>query len=95
MRLGWETESEYILCSDRYEDLIENKVAVFLRLCLTEVIKDDERSDTVQTSHFSSGLCIVSNVRYATSFSPSTLCYIGALQPGMRHPKMLKQLGGC
>lgn len=31
---------------------MENKVAVFLLLCLIEVTKDDERSETVQTSYF-------------------------------------------
>lgn len=35
---------------------MENKVAAFLLLCLIEDTKDDERSDTVQTSHFSSRL---------------------------------------
>lgn len=37
---------------------MENKVAAFLLLCLIEVTKDDERLDTVQTSHFSSRLYI-------------------------------------
>lgn len=73
---------------------MENKVAVFLLLWLTEVTKDDERSDPVQTSHFSFRLQIVSNVLYATSCSPSTFCYKWALQPGMRHPRIVKQSGG-
>lgn len=73
---------------------METEVAVFLLLCLIEVTKDNERSDTVQTSHFSPRFWIVSNVLYALSFSRSTLCYIGALQPGMRHPRMLTQTVG-
>lgn len=35
---------------------MENKVAAFLLLCLIEVTEDDERLDSVQTSHFSSRL---------------------------------------
>lgn len=35
---------------------MENKAAIFLLLCLSEVTKDDERSDIVQTSHFSARL---------------------------------------
>lgn len=73
---------------------MENKVAALLLLCLSEVTKEDERSDTEETSQFSSRLSIVSDVLYATSFRPSTLCYVEVLQPGIRHHRMLKQPEG-